>query len=99
MIRQDRNARIIVGGDINGQMKNLHTKLTKCGFHAGLETGTGTHRDGNMLDQVWIRNLDLKSVLLSDFQDTEVTDHCCIKVTVNIPAVAPQIEEDGQGPE
>ena len=94
MIRQDRNARIIVGGDINGQLKNLHTKLTKCGFRAGLETGTGTHRDGNMLDQIWTRNLDISNVMLSDFHDPEVTDHCCIKATISIPAIA-SMEEEG----
>ena len=37
MIRQDRNARILVGGDINGQLENLHSQLVKVGFRAGLE--------------------------------------------------------------
>ena len=86
MIRQDRNARIIVGGDINGQMDNLNTKLTKIGFRTGLEQGTPTHRDGSMLDQVWARNLIIMNALISESQDPDVTDHSCIKITVSIPA-------------
>ena len=66
MIRQDRNARIILGGDINAQVNNLHERLTKMGFTPGLEEGTPTHRDGNMLDQVWVRNLQVTNVLLSE---------------------------------
>ena len=88
MIRQDRNARILVGGDINGQMDNLNAKLTKVGFRAGLEQGTPTHRDGGMLDQVWARNLIIKNAMISESQDPDVTDHCCIKVTVSIPTAA-----------
>ena len=85
MIKQDRNAGILIGGDINGQLENLHSQLAKIGFRAGLEQGSLTHRDGGMLDQIWARNLIIKNALISESQDPDVTDHSCIKVTVGIP--------------
>ena len=84
MIRQDRSARIILGGDINGQLANLHKQLSKCGFRAGLEPGTQTHQGGNHLDQLWVRNLQIKNTLVSESHDPSVTDHCCIKATIEI---------------
>jgi hypothetical protein len=63
MVKQDRNARILLGGDINGQLGNMHSQLVKIGFRAGLEQGSPTHRDGGMLDQIWARNLVIKNAL------------------------------------
>jgi hypothetical protein len=57
MIRQDRDAHIVVGGDLNAWLSNLHNKLERLGFRPGITPGTATHRDGGMLDQIWVRNL------------------------------------------
>ena len=50
IIRQDASAKIIVGGDLNGQLQRVHTALLLAGFAPALKAGTTTHRDGNQLD-------------------------------------------------
>ena len=57
MIRQDHDAHIVVGGDLNAQLNILHDRLNRLSFRPGLMPGTATHRDGGMLDQIWVRNL------------------------------------------
>ena len=85
MIRQDRDAHIVVGGDLNAQLNNFHDRLERLGFRPGLMLGTATHRDGNMLDQVWARNLQLTNVMVSEYDDNGISDHLCLKVTVSMP--------------
>ena len=50
IIRQDQSAKIIVGGDLNGQLSRVSTHLLASGFIPALRQGTPTHRDGNQLD-------------------------------------------------
>jgi hypothetical protein len=50
IIKQDAGAKIIIGGDLNGQLSKMHTFLTIAGFTAALRGKTPTHRDGNQLD-------------------------------------------------
>ena len=50
IIKQDPAAKIIIGGDLNGQLNKLHTFLTMAGFIPALRAKTPTHREGNQLD-------------------------------------------------
>ena len=50
IVKQDAGAKIIIGGDLNGQLNKMHTFLTIAGFIPALRGKTPTHRDGNMLD-------------------------------------------------
>ena len=50
VIRQDASAKIIVGGDLNGQLQRVQTALLLAGFAPALKAGTMTHREGNQLD-------------------------------------------------
>ena len=50
IIKQDPAAKIILGGDLNGQLNKLHTFLTAAGFTPALRAKTPTHREGNQLD-------------------------------------------------
>jgi len=50
IIKQDQGAKIIIGGDLNGQITKLHTFLTAAGFTPALRAKTPTHREGNQLD-------------------------------------------------
>jgi hypothetical protein len=50
IIRQDPTAKIMLGGDLNGQLKKLHTFLSASGFTPALRAKTPTHREGNQLD-------------------------------------------------
>ena len=59
IVKQDAGAKIIIGGDLNGQLSKLHTFLTLAGFTPALRAKTPTHRDGNQLDQMWVRNLQI----------------------------------------
>jgi hypothetical protein len=47
IIRQDAAAKIIIGGDLNGQLQKVHTALMLACFSPALKAGTVTHRDGN----------------------------------------------------
>jgi hypothetical protein len=81
MIRQFADAKIIVAGDLNGHVTLIHESLTKLGFFPALEPGTPTHRDGNHLDQLWVRNLEITAVALADRNDS-VSDHHQIMVRI-----------------
>ena len=50
IIRQDQSAKIVVGGDLNGQLKRVSTQLIASGFMPALRLGTPTHRNGNQLN-------------------------------------------------
>ena len=79
IIKQDQGAKIIVGGDLNGQLNKMHTSLTLAGFTPALRERTKTHRDGNQLDQLWTRNIAITNAIVSDPID-QVSDHCPIQV-------------------
>ena len=55
IIRQDPVAKIMLGGDLNGQLSMLHTSLTQVGFTLALRGGSVGHKEGNKLDQMWVR--------------------------------------------
>ena len=50
ILRQDPAAKVIVGGDLNGQRLRVHRSLTELGFLPALEEGAPTHTEGNHLD-------------------------------------------------
>ena len=52
----------------------MHTFLTIAGFIPALRGKTPTHRDGNQLDQMWVRNLSITNAIVADPID-QVSDH------------------------
>jgi endonuclease/exonuclease/phosphatase (EEP) superfamily protein YafD len=66
VIRQDASAKIIVGGDLNGQLQRVHTALLLAGFAPALKAGTMTHREGSQLDQLWTRNITILKAIVAD---------------------------------
>jgi endonuclease/exonuclease/phosphatase (EEP) superfamily protein YafD len=79
IIRKDPAAKIILGGDLNGQLNKLHTYLKQAGFTPALRERTPTHREGNQLDQLWVRNLTIVNAIVADPID-QVSDHNLIQV-------------------
>ena len=47
IIRQDPAAKILLGGDLNGQLGKVHTALAQAGLTPALGEGTATHEGGN----------------------------------------------------
>ena len=44
IVRQDPEAKIIIGGDLNGQLNKMHTQLARAGFTPALRERIATHR-------------------------------------------------------
>ena len=44
IVRQDAAAKVIIGGDLNGQLQKVHTALVQAGFTPALREGVVTHR-------------------------------------------------------
>ena len=87
IVKQDAGAKIIIGGDLNGQLSKLHTFLTLAGFTPALRAKTPTHRDGNQLDQMWVRNLQITNAIVADPID-EVSDHNLIQVKMEAVCIS-----------
>jgi endonuclease/exonuclease/phosphatase (EEP) superfamily protein YafD len=81
LIKQDKEARIVVGGDCNGMLDPLSRQLALKGFMPVIQQGVATHKLGNQLDQVWIRNLNIRSAQLADLEE-QVSDHRMVRVVV-----------------
>ena len=81
IVRQHKEAKIVVGGDINGEMATLNKELLFRGFAQALDPGTPTHRLGNHLDQVWVKNLTGVRALVAN-EVEQVSDHNLIKVVL-----------------
>ena len=47
IIRQDPAAKIMLGGDLNGQLGKVNTALVQAGFTPALGEGTATHKESN----------------------------------------------------
>lgn len=84
ILKQHKEARIVVGGDINREMEALNKELLVRGFTQALEPGTPTHKLGNHLDQVWVKNLTVTNALVANVVD-QVSDHNLVKVEVSAP--------------
>ena len=63
------------------QREKLNVELVRRGFTPAIGDGNSTHRDGNHLDQVWVRKVDLVKVALAVRVD-KVSDHNLIRVIV-----------------
>ena len=87
IVKQDAGAKIIIGGDLNGQLSKLHTSLTSAGFIPALRAKTPTHKDGNQLDQMWVRNLQITNAIVAD-QIDEVSDHNLIQVKMEAVCIS-----------
>ena len=71
----------------------MHTFLTIAGFTPALRAKTPTHREGNQLDQMWVRNLSILNAIVADPID-QVSDHNLIQAKVE--AVCVQREQQIQ---
>ena len=71
----------------------MHTFLSAAGFTPALRAKTSTHREGNQLDQLWVRNLTILNAIVADPID-QVSDHNLIQVKVE--AVCIQREQQIQ---
>ena len=70
-----------MGGDVNSQRITLTRELLRRGFTPAIADGTPTHRDGNHLDQVWVKNVELVRAVIAE-EMLEWSDHRLIKVVV-----------------
>jgi endonuclease/exonuclease/phosphatase (EEP) superfamily protein YafD len=86
IVKQDAGAKIIIGGDLNGQLSKMHTFLTIAGFIPALRVNTSMHRDGNQLDQMWVRNLTITNAIVADPID-QVSDHNLIQVKMEATCI------------
>ena len=59
----------------------MHEALAKLGFGPALEPGTTTHKEGNHLDQLWVRNLEILNVAMADLNN-DISDHHQIMVRI-----------------
>ena len=48
---------------------------------------TSTHRDGNQLDQMWVRNLQITNAIVADPID-QVSDHYLIQVKMEAVCIS-----------
>ena len=74
IIRQDPAAKIMLGGDLNGQLGRLHNALTQAGFTPAPRGGSVTHKEGNQLDQMWTRKIRITNAVVADPLG-QVSDH------------------------
>jgi endonuclease/exonuclease/phosphatase family metal-dependent hydrolase len=84
IIRQDPNTPIVVCGDFNNHMTYIVEQLAPLNFTSAVSPSTETHRQGGHLDQVFVRNMAIGEVVLSDGYSDEVSDHKCVKVTLKL---------------
>ena len=85
IVAQDKEVKIIVGGDLNQQLSRVGRELVKSGFKEAIGGGPQnrhTHVAGNQLDQLWVRNLALENVVVGEFNE-QVSDHTPIIVKVS----------------
>ena len=80
--KQDPHAPIFMCGDFNNHMSVVTETLSRCNFAGALRAGTETHRQGNHLDQVFTRNIDVVTAVTSDGYDEAISDHRCLRVTL-----------------
>jgi endonuclease/exonuclease/phosphatase (EEP) superfamily protein YafD len=52
---------------------------------------TVTHKQGGHLDQVFVRNLQLKNAMIIEGYYDRISDHKCLKVTVKLKERTPPI--------
>ena len=97
IIRQDPAAKIILGGDLNGQLGKMHTALVQAGFAPALSEGTMTYKEGNQLDQMWTRNIKVTNAVVADLIP-QVSDHCLIRVKMEA-TITRRVQLPSQEPE
>ena len=64
----------------------MHTFLTLTGFTPALRAKTPTHRDGNQLDQMWVRNLQITNAIVADKID-QVSDYNLVQVKMEATCI------------
>ena len=60
-------------------------QLPPLNFASVVDPSFETHRQGGHLDQVFVRNMDVGKVVLSEKYSDAVSDHKCLKVTLKFP--------------
>jgi endonuclease/exonuclease/phosphatase (EEP) superfamily protein YafD len=84
ILRQDKLATIIVGGDFNNHLPLMKQQLKPHKFEQAINDGESTHLLGNQLDQVFVLNATVKNAILSNNYDRKITDHKVIKVDLDV---------------
>ena len=84
IIRQDADASIIVCGDFNNHIHHMYRELHSLKFTRALDPSTITHKYGGHLDQIFARGVDITNALVNDGFDSGVTDHKCLKVSLQL---------------
>ena len=59
-------------------------QLAPFNFALAVDLSLETHRQGGYLDQVFVRNMEVGEVVLSERYSDAVSDHKCIKVTLKL---------------
>ena len=70
-------------------MIKMNAQLLGAGFTPALRDGTATHRNGNFLDQMWVRNIAITNAIVAHLID-RVSDHCLIQVKMEAVLVCRQ---------
>ena len=83
-MKQDKNAKVIVCGDFNKQLPIVARELQKLKFTAAFNQGTVTHKQGGHLDQVFVKNLTIRSAATNNGYIDEVSDHKSLRVTLKL---------------
>ena len=65
-------------------MDYIVEQLTPLNFALAVDPSFETHRQGGHLDQVFVRNMEVGEVVLSEKYSDSVSDHKCIKVTLKL---------------
>ena len=65
-------------------MDYIVEQLTPFNFALAVDPSFETHRQGGHLDQVFVRNMTVGEVVLSEGYSDEVSDHKCVKVTLKL---------------
>ena len=76
----------------NKQLPEISKQLVRMKFVTAFKYPTVTHRQGGHLDQVFVRNLQLKSAVISEGYYDQISDHKCLKATVKLKEKAPPIQ-------
>ena len=61
-------------------------------FIPAIKYPTVIQKQGGHLDQVFVKNLQLKSAMINEGYYDQISDHKCLKVTVKLKEKAPPIQ-------
>ena len=84
ILRQDKLATIIIGGDFNNHLPHVETECLRLDMHKAFDDGVASHVKGNLLDQEFVRNAQIDRAVMSGEIDLKVSDHRCLRVDLQL---------------